>query len=214
MTAAMEAVVRPARKSHSVPRSVDTPALSFLEDVLPRLVPMADWDVIGSRVYFLECDSRFVKIGWSQDFQERLIALQSANALRLRPAAILIADRSMEKSLHSHFQELHVRGEWFALHGTLKEFLSHPTVEAARGLSPEIIAMEPQSQPDLLDSKITITATGPRIFLDLDSETEGMRAFLDLEAAELHVATMQRAIAAVRAASPKVGPLTTSEPRP
>lgn len=60
---------------------------------------------------------------------------------------------------------------------------------------------------------VTVTATVAGVQILVGSETESTAAWLDLEAAERHVATMQRAIAAVRAARPKSGHLTTAEPR-
>lgn len=56
---------------------------------------------------------------------------------------------------------------------------------------------------------VTVTATLAGIQLLVGSETEGASAWFDLEAAELHIATMQQAVFEVRCARSKGGHLTT-----
>ena len=71
-------------------------------------------------VYVLDMhDTKFVKIGSTQNIKSRFYGLQSATPFRVSlafyycpPEGIFHID--VEKRAHSALQEFHIRGEWFA----------------------------------------------------------------------------------------------------
>lgn len=71
---------------------------------------------------------RFVKIGYSNDFDKRIGELQVGNPRLLWP--LVVADCKLTKWsedwMHQRFAEYHERGEWFRLEGSLREWLLPP----------------------------------------------------------------------------------------
>lgn len=65
-------------------------------------------------IYFIrDGEEGPVKIGYSKDVAERLVALKSVCGKQLRVLRVIEGDFSKEKSLHRQFAELRLRGEWF-----------------------------------------------------------------------------------------------------
>lgn len=66
-------------------------------------------------LYFIACDdSRYVKIGLSQDVRARLSELQGANAECLSLLLHFpIDDEALEIEMHQALQEFRMCGEWF-----------------------------------------------------------------------------------------------------
>lgn len=68
----------------------------------------------GPFVYFIYCrDANAVKIGTAKDPLARFAELQVANPYRLYLREVVVGGRSLERHLHDHFADWHIRGEWF-----------------------------------------------------------------------------------------------------
>lgn len=63
-------------------------------------------------VYFVKC-ARFVKIGFSERLELRLLELQRNNPHQLTLLAAYYGGRGVEAFFHGYFSPLHVRDEWF-----------------------------------------------------------------------------------------------------
>lgn len=79
-------------------------------------------------IYFIT-DGEYVKIGFTSgsDVDNRLNALQIGNARKLTLLATIEGGRESELALHSVFEGLRVRGEWFKL--TLPDEMIEDIVE-------------------------------------------------------------------------------------
>lgn len=65
-------------------------------------------------VYFIQAEDGPVKIGYTgRPIKQRLQALQSTNARRLRVLATFAANREVEHMLHVQFKRGRIHGEWF-----------------------------------------------------------------------------------------------------
>ena len=73
-------------------------------------------------VYFISCGD-FVKIGVSVDPNKRLQNLQTANPFKLKLLATTRGGYFLESHLHTQFEFLHHRNEWFRLEGELKTYV-------------------------------------------------------------------------------------------
>lgn len=83
-------------------------------------------------VYFIRNPSTgSVKIGWSEDPQSRLRALQTANETELVLEGVLPVTESTERSLHARWADIHIRGEWFARDDDLDDFIRAVEVVSA-----------------------------------------------------------------------------------
>ena len=66
-------------------------------------------------VYFLQAGGGGqVKIGWSRNLPERLMALQAPSAVNV--IRVIEGGRQTEAWLHRHFAEVRRIGEWFDFH--------------------------------------------------------------------------------------------------
>lgn len=76
-------------------------------------------------VYFIgPVNAEMVKIGWSKDHPtRRLKELQTGNGAELHIYGAIRGTRRKEKALHSAFEHLHLRGEWFTLDRVLFDFI-------------------------------------------------------------------------------------------
>ena len=70
-------------------------------------------------IYFIS-NKKQVKIGFSNNPQERLCELQTANPLKLKLIGTLNGSYPTESELHKVFKKFHIRGEWFRYDGFLK----------------------------------------------------------------------------------------------
>ena len=69
-------------------------------------------------IYFIQAGdpNGAVKIGYSRTkdgVSRRLYALQTASFAPLKLLRVMNGSQRHERSLHRHFRELHIRGEWF-----------------------------------------------------------------------------------------------------
>lgn len=75
-------------------------------------------------VYIVQLGYRpVVKIGITRDIWARLKTLQDANPEILRVRAVLDGDAEREAQLHLRFMQHWIRGEWFRLEGSLKQYI-------------------------------------------------------------------------------------------
>ncbi len=71
---------------------------------------------VDSVVYFLlDPTSKAIKIGNSNlmGLSKRLGTLQTASSSTLSLLGVVWGSMDQERSLHEHFKEYHIRGEWF-----------------------------------------------------------------------------------------------------
>ncbi len=73
---------------------------------------------MDSYVYFIS-DGKYIKIGKSAKPMKRLEQLQTSNARELKLLGIIPGSSVKENELHSMFNNLHVRGEWFKLDNSI-----------------------------------------------------------------------------------------------
>lgn len=66
------------------------------------------------RVYFISADDGPVKIGLTNNPEQRLEHLQTGSPYRLKLLAVIRAGRSLERAYHSYFDGSRLNGEWFA----------------------------------------------------------------------------------------------------
>ena len=73
-------------------------------------------------VYFIT-DGRYVKIGVSNNPEQRLHTLQTANASKLSLLKVVPSDNpySLEAALHEHYADKHVNQEWYDILGDFKK---------------------------------------------------------------------------------------------
>lgn len=77
----------------------------------------------GKQIYFIT-DGKFVKIGISNDVNQRLKALQTANPRQLELLYSIKGDSLLEESLHGIFTNSRVKGEWFELDESIYSFIN------------------------------------------------------------------------------------------
>lgn len=72
------------------------------------------------KIYYVYAihDGASIKVGYTCDIDKRLKALQTSNASELTLEAKircgkLVAAKRLEKQIHKHGKEWHIRGEWF-----------------------------------------------------------------------------------------------------
>lgn len=73
-------------------------------------------------IYFIRCMDR-VKIGITSSLNNRLYAIRLSSAFPVDMIYSYEGDISEEKRLHKNFANLHVKGEWFLYHDSIKEFI-------------------------------------------------------------------------------------------
>jgi hypothetical protein len=81
-------------------------------------------------VYFVQgVDGGPIKIGWTQNPEQRLEQLQAATHEELRLLDYVLGDRRVERALHDLLSDYRVRGEWFDDCGPVRDAVS----DAVRG---------------------------------------------------------------------------------
>lgn len=63
-------------------------------------------------IYFIK-HTKYVKIGYTTNIQDRLYKLQVSCPVRLKIVGLIDGDLSDESSYHEKFKHLHSNGEWF-----------------------------------------------------------------------------------------------------
>lgn len=83
-------------------------------------------------IYFIVMsETDFVKIGYSESPSGRMRHLQTAHPHDLKILARVSGTMKMERALHRHFKNRHVRGEWFRLSGDVQSLID----KLCRGLN-------------------------------------------------------------------------------
>lgn len=82
-------------------------------------------------VYFIwDSKTNEVKIGCSKNPYSRRKELQRGNAGELFIVALMPGDRAVESEYHGRFAEHRVRGEWFRLEGSLKDYIAENRLDS------------------------------------------------------------------------------------
>lgn len=81
-------------------------------------------------IYFIESRG-FIKIGWTQNWRNRISNLQSASPEPITVLALLARPQIYERTMHKKFAAFRVRGEWFVDCKEIREHLA--------GLSDELL---------------------------------------------------------------------------
>src|SRR3972149_6243576 len=77
-------------------------------------------------IHFISCDAlSLIKIGRSADVNKRLSHLQISVGAELRIIKAVPADPWVEIAVHSKFQHIRVRGEWFRADKELLDFIAN-----------------------------------------------------------------------------------------
>lgn len=74
-------------------------------------------------IYFIQTDSKLVKIGTTTNLAERIKQIQAMNPKKVRVKAVLNGGYNTEATIHNLFAKSRVRGEWFRLTDELKWFI-------------------------------------------------------------------------------------------
>ncbi len=70
--------------------------------------------ILTTNVYFIQCETGPVKIGFAKDISKRLSTLQSGNPNKLKIVkTIENCKKTTEKELHNKYSEYRLSGEWF-----------------------------------------------------------------------------------------------------
>lgn len=77
----------------------------------------------GSVYFIREHGTDRMKIGFSTQPHDRILALQTSSGARLELFAVIEGTMADEKALHERFARFRVRGEWFRIRGQFKEYL-------------------------------------------------------------------------------------------
>ena len=72
-----------------------------------------------------------VKIGFSNEPYVRLSQLQTSHPCELLLIAIMKGNKRKERELHKLFKEFHIRGEWFKLTKSIRDFIKENCDETA-----------------------------------------------------------------------------------
>ncbi len=80
-------------------------------------------------VYFIQAlEIGDIKIGWANNVDARLRALQTANSLTLVIVGIERAPRQRKKELHQQFRAFHKRGEWYYPSPQLRSYVRNYSI--------------------------------------------------------------------------------------
>ena len=71
----------------------------------------------------LNKDSNHIKIGYSNNPEKRLKALQTGNSNNLEILHIMNGDIKFERLIHFKFKQYKIRNEWFEYHSNIQEFI-------------------------------------------------------------------------------------------
>lgn len=74
-------------------------------------------------VYVVGAATGPVKIGWTKNFDSRLIRLQTGHPRPLKLLAALPGDKTVEAALHKQFKAYRLHGEWFRKSPEVRAFI-------------------------------------------------------------------------------------------
>lgn len=145
MTALPDLVRRLSRKIDAgkgiqlTPEDIDqlvaSGAFDILQEAAEHEVDPSRYPSVDRREFCPDCctwcyliqagDEGPIKIGFSRDPHERLIALQTSHPEQLYLRASIAGPASNEAVLHAFYSREHLRGEWFRPSPRLLAFISH-----------------------------------------------------------------------------------------
>jgi len=82
------------------------------------------------KIYFIESENGFIKIGISRDVEKRFKSLQGACPVKLSLLKFFIGNRELEQLIHEKFRHLRIRGEWFRKDPELDHFIKNLEIMA------------------------------------------------------------------------------------
>ena len=107
----------------ATPAALKTLGLKSLDQYAEwREILESGYDSPDGEVYFVLCDE-YVKIGYSQDPQQRFAELQVGNPQELSLFARFPGSRETEHALHQSFSHSRIRGEWFMATDEIMDFV-------------------------------------------------------------------------------------------
>lgn len=114
---------RELKSIHDTPRAVFLFREEYKSDPTVSEGLVTGTHIEGQHVYFIT-DGEYIKIGISNDTRSRLKSLQTANARKLRVAAIVpYGGIELETELHLQFAHLRAKGEWFKISKDLEKYI-------------------------------------------------------------------------------------------
>jgi len=130
MPAAHAATVK-ARVAFGYPREAPSRSDCFDEDVRRQCRRVID-DIYrcfeissGPVVYVISAgDPKFVKIGFTTNFEQRLRSLRTASHAEPTVHVAIPGMRSLERDLHNRFASAHQNREWFRLTDEIATFIA------------------------------------------------------------------------------------------
>ena len=75
-------------------------------------------------VYLISHEDKYLKIGHTNDINNRFSQLQVATPIKLKMIHLIKGDVNLEKELHNRFKELRVSGEWFVYDDEILNYFS------------------------------------------------------------------------------------------
>jgi DNA-binding XRE family transcriptional regulator len=88
-------------------------------------------------VYLISHEDKYLKIGHTNDINNRLSQLQVSTPIKLKLIHLIKGGVNLEKELHQKFQDLRVNGEWFVYDAEiLNYFSSHDCLMWEYGFKP------------------------------------------------------------------------------
>mgnify|MGYP000871082522 CR=1 FL=1 len=75
-------------------------------------------------IYFIQ-HTNFIKIGYTDNIEQRLSALQTSCPIKLKVLAIIEGSLNEEKEYHIRFSKFSSSGEWFKINDELLEHIYH-----------------------------------------------------------------------------------------
>lgn len=111
------------------------------------------------KTYLIECqETKFIKIGRSENPRERLASLQCGSATKLK--LIHVIDANIEQLLHSEFVNKRLHGEWFSI--SAEEILSY--VDSIQLLPYQV------SGAEVIKRKVDMSSTMSEVFFEKESD--------------------------------------------
>jgi hypothetical protein len=94
-------------------------------------------------VYFIRAGRmRAIKIGWANDAEARLAALQTASHHKLHLIGYLPGSHADEQEWHDRFRSLRIRGEWFNLTDEIREAINAALFSAAGAVRHSLLSLD------------------------------------------------------------------------
>lgn len=110
----------------------------------------------GSWVYFVADTAARVKIGFSKTPLHRLQQIQQGTGMACRILGVLPGGRDVEEKIHTQFEHLRTRGEWFKDDASTHDFI-------AKKCQPPSVLIEAQTPQRMRELLVTNNAVVTRL---------------------------------------------------